>query len=100
MSAPETNFETVVDSSSDAESRKQAIEGLEAANECDMLADLVRDDDLEDQYREQALTSLGHPQCESMLETLVENGELPESLDRQAEELLGETSDDAGRGRR
>lgn len=98
MSAPETNFETVVDSSSDEESREQAIEGLEAANECDMLADLVRNDDLEDRYREQALSSLGHPQCESMLETLVENDDLSDAYLERAEQLLRETPDDAGAG--
>lgn len=98
MSTPETNFEKAVDGSSDDETRTQAIEDLEAANECDMLANLVENDDLEDEYREQALTSLAHPQCKPMLETLVESGDLPESYQERAEQLLQETPEDAGAG--
>ena len=98
MSSPESNFDVVVDESSDESTRKQAIEDLEAANECDTLAELVRNEDLESQYREQALKSLGHPQCKPMLERVVESGEVPESQREKAEELLQETPDDAGAG--
>lgn len=98
MSTPETNLETVVDTSSDEQARKQALESLEAANECDMLAELVTDENLEEQYRQQALTSLGHPQCRSMLESLVESGDVPEPHRERAEELLEETADDSGAG--
>lgn len=44
-------------------------------------------DDIEEQYREQALTGLAHPQCKSTLQTLVESGDLSESLQERAETL-------------
>ena len=98
MSTPEAHFEAVKDESSDDQRREEAIEGLEAANECDMLADIVRDDDIDSRFREQALNSLGHPQCKSMLETVVESEDLPESQQQRAEQLLQETPDDSGAG--
>ena len=98
MSAPEQNVETATDSSSDREAREEAIETLEAANECDELADLALTDDLEEEYRERALTALGHPQCKTKLQQLVDGGEIPESLRSRAESLLEETPDDAGAG--
>lgn len=55
-------------------------------------------DDIEEQYREQALTGLAHPQCKSTLQTLVESGDLSESLQKQAEALLHDTPDDSGAG--
>lgn len=98
MSTPEANFEIAVDGSNDDDAREKAIEGLEAANECDMLAELATSDDVEETFREQALANLGHPQCYSMLERLVENGELSGDLHDRAETLLEETPEDAGAG--
>lgn len=98
MSATETYFETAVDSSNDEETREQAIDDLEAANECDMLADLVRNDELDDTFRERALTGLAHPQCEATLESLADSGDVSETYSERASRLLEETPDDAGAG--
>ena len=95
MSGTDDSFDTAMDESSEAEARESAINDLETANECDRLAELVRTDDIEDRYREQALEGLGHPQCRSMLETLVEEGSAPESLRDRAETLLEELPDDS-----
>ena len=99
MSATEENFETAADASSEDEARENAIGELETANECSKLADLVRMDDIDDRYREQALEALGHPQCRSTLETLAGEEDLPESLRERAESLvedLPEDSEDVG----
>lgn len=98
MSTPEDDFETALDSSSDPAARERAIGELETANDCDKLADLARNDDLDETYREQALTGLAHPQCKSMLREVAEGGDLPESLRKRAEELLEDTPDDSGAG--
>jgi hypothetical protein len=96
MSTPEEHFEIAVDESSDAEAREMALADLETANECARLADVVRDDGVEDRYREQALTGLAHPQCTATLRGLAEDSGLPSSLQDRAEQLLDETPDDAG----
>ena len=98
MSTPDENFETAVNDSQSADARRRAIDDLEAANECEKLSTLVRRDDIGTQYREQAMSSLAHPQCKDRLEALVERGEIPSSLEEQAESLLRETPDDAGAG--
>lgn len=93
---PEENLETALDPSSERDTRMRVIENLEAANECDGLARIVREDDLDERVRERALESLAHPQCEPVLRTLLEEGQLAASFQRQAESLLEETPDDAG----
>ena len=98
MSTPEANFEIAVDDSRDEQERRQAIDSLEAANECDLLANLVQRDDLSAALRETALESLAHPQCKPMLAKVGEDDDLPESLADQAATLLEETPDDAGAG--
>ncbi|WP_415380616.1 hypothetical protein [Halosimplex sp. TS25] len=98
MSTPEENLEIALDDARESASREQAIDGLEAANDCDALAEVVRADDVESQYRELAMTKLAHPQCKATLETLHESGEIPDSLREQAEELLGDTPSDSGTG--
>ena len=98
MSTPEGNFETAIDEASDPEVRETAIGELETANECDRLAELARMDDIEDRYRERAVAGMAHPQCKSMLQSLVESGDLPESLRDRAETLLEETPGDSGAG--
>lgn len=94
MSGIEDTFDRATDESNGADEREAAIDELEAANECDRLDDLVRMDGLDDRYRERALEGLGHPQCRSTLETLVEEGDLPESLRDRAEALFEELPDD------
>lgn len=98
MSTPAENFETAVDESSDAEARKRAIGDLETANDCDKLAEIVQQDDLDSQYRERALEGLAHPQCRPMLQSVVDGGDLPESLRERAETLLDDTPETAGAG--
>lgn len=98
MSTPEENLEIALDDAREAESREQAIGALQTANDCDALAEVVRADDVESEYRELAMTKLAHPQCKATLETLHESGEIPDSLRDQAEELLQDTPDDSGAG--
>ncbi|MFC6825802.1 hypothetical protein [Halopelagius fulvigenes] len=98
MATPEENHEIALDESSDREERERAIDQLEAANECDTLAELVRNDGLGDDLRKQALESLAHPQCKPMLENLVENGEVPEAFEDDGRTLLEQTPDDSGAG--
>lgn len=82
-----------VDASADRDDRADAIHDLKMANECDELAELALRDELDDELRQQALRSLGTPQCDSMLRRLVENDSLDRSLQREAENLLGEMED-------
>lgn len=91
-------FEIAADASNDDETREGAINSLEAANECNLLAELVRMDDLEEVYRKMALTSLAHPPCSSMLRSLVEEGELSDPYRERAENLLENTPEDSGAG--
>lgn len=98
MSTPEENFETAREGSSGDEERERAIDDLATANECDMLADLVRMDDLDEQYRERAVATLATPQCTETLRTLSGDEELPDALREQAERLLEQTPDDSGAG--
>lgn len=98
MSTPEENADIAVDESTDASAREAAIDDLEAANACAELADIALNDDLDDRYREQAVASLAHPQCKPTLQTLVDESDLPESLQRRAEELLDDTPDRTGTG--
>lgn len=98
MGAPAANFETVVDESTADERREQAIDELRTANECKRLAELVEANELEMQYREQALTSVANPQCKPTLEMLAENEDLPEPLRKEAGSLLQEMPDDSGSG--
>lgn len=98
MSTPEGDFETAVDQSNDREAREGAIDELDTANECDTLADLVRLDELETEYREQALDRLASPQCRPALEPLVDDSALPDTLREQAERLLEDVPDDVEPG--
>ncbi|MFC4550099.1 MULTISPECIES: hypothetical protein [Halorussus] len=98
MNAPTEKLETASDSSNDPETRERAINELGTANDCARLVELARMDDIGERYREQALSSLAHPQCRTRLEALVEDRELPESLRERAETLLEETPEDAGAG--
>lgn len=94
MGTPSEDYETAADSSNDREERERGIDELETANECDLLADLLLDEDLETPFREQALDRLATMQCKPTLETIVEERPLPEDLQAQAEHLLAEVPDD------
>lgn len=94
MSTPERNFEIAADDAEGETRREEAIDGLRTANECDMLADLARDDSLADRYRRRAVRALGSPQCTSMLRSLVEAGELDSELRTTAERLVEESEND------
>ena len=98
VSTPERSFEVAVDESRETDARMDAIDQLEAANECDRLAELVRGADVADEYRERALSGLAHPQCRSTLEALVESEEVPEAIRERAESLLEDTPESAGAG--
>ena len=94
MSGVDDHFDAAMDESNEDDAREAAVNELETANECSRLADLVRTDDLDERYRKQALEGLGHPQCQTTLTTLVEDGDVPESLRDRAEALLEELPDD------
>jgi hypothetical protein len=70
-----------------------AIHELKLANECDELARLASNDDINDQLRQQALRSLGTAQCDSMLRKLVKDESLQQSLQEEAKNLLSEIED-------
>ncbi|WP_135830194.1 hypothetical protein [Halorussus halobius] len=91
MSTPERNFEIAGDDTEGEKRREEAIDGLRTANECDMLADLARDDSLADRYRRQAVRALGSPQCTAMLRSLVDD--LDDELRATAERLAEERRD-------
>ena len=87
---PTECVELATDESADQDEREHAIQELKNANECDELAELVRTDDLEDQYRRRALRSMGTSQCDSMLRKLVEEESLDQQLQQRAEEILAD----------
>lgn len=87
---PEECVELAVDSSAGREEREAAIDELKTANECDELADILSNDDLETRYRRRALRAVATRQCEATLERLVEERSLESSLRDEAESLLQE----------
>lgn len=98
MSDPAESFDIAVDESNDREARTDAIDELESANECGKLAEIVQRDDLADEYREEAVIKMASPQCKDTLETLLDSGDLPESLAKRAETMLQDTPDHPGGG--
>lgn len=70
------------------DARTEAIQELRNANECDELARLARSEDLEDQFRRDALRGLANPQCDSMLSELSQDEGLGEDLRERATALL------------
>lgn len=87
---PQECVDLAVDSSASREDREAAVDELKMANECDELADIAANEDLSSDIRQRALRAIATPQCDSMLENLVERAVLDESLQQQAEELLDE----------
>lgn len=98
MSSPEESFEVAVDGGREAEERTQAIEALARANECGRLSELARRDGLDPEFRERAVAALAEPQCKTTLESVVEEGKLPDGLHEKAETWLGQTPDHTGAG--
>lgn len=98
MSNLDADFETARDESNERSEREDAIDELRTANACDRLAELATMDDLGEEFRELAVEKLATPQCKPKLESLVESGDLPDSMHQQAETMLEETPDDAGAG--
>lgn len=96
MSTPEENYEIATDDSSDADTREEAIDALEAANECQRLQEIVHSDGLEERVRERALEGLANPQCRPTLENIADGGDLDGSLRERAESLLEETPEGTG----
>ncbi|ELY70965.1 hypothetical protein [Natrinema versiforme] len=90
---PAECIDLALDEGADEERRADAIRELKTANECDELAALVREEDIDERYRRQALESLATPQCDSALRHLVDDG-LEGSLQGDAEELLASVEDD------
>lgn len=85
---PTECVELAANASADQDDRMDAIHELKLANECDELARLASTDDIDDQFRQQALRSLGTAQCDSMLRKLVEDESLQQSLQEKAKNLL------------
>lgn len=90
---PQECVELAVDTSAEPDDREDAIHELKMANECDELAELVLNGDIEERFRQRALRSLGSSQCDSMLERLVEAGSLDHQFHSDAEELLRQMDD-------
>lgn len=93
MNTPEESFETAVKKSVSREPREEAIDHLSEANECDKLAVLVQMGGLDGSYRRYALNALAEARCRPMLRTIVERGNLDESLQNDAERLLRKTEE-------
>lgn len=91
---PQECVDLAVDSSASKADREAAVDELKTANECDELADIAANDDLGSDIRQRALRAIATPQCDSMLENLVERDTLDESFQQQAETLLQELDED------
>lgn len=76
------------DESADETDREVAIDELRRAHECDELARLVRDEELDRPYRSLALQSLAIPQCDSTLRELASDTALTQPLRDTAQSLL------------
>ena len=91
---PKECVELVVDTSADSADRENAIHELKMANECDELARIVLNEDIEKLYRQQALRAIGTPQCDTTLDRLVEEESLEPSLQETGKKLLRTMEDD------
>lgn len=87
---PQECVDLAVDSSAVHADRENAIDTLEAANECDELAEIVTNGDIEMDLREQALRALATPQCNATIRNVVDEDSLDSSLQRKAERRLQE----------
>jgi hypothetical protein len=91
---PEECVDLALDEEAAEEDRTDAIRELKTANECDELEAIVRREDLDDAYRQQALEAVATPQCDSTLRELVDDGSLEDSIRQDAEALLAGVEDD------
>lgn len=96
MSTPEQSLEVALDETADRERREAAIRQLHTANECDGLAAVATGDGVPDDLRRLAVEAMGGPQCEEMLEVLLEDGELSGDLEERAAELVREGAEHDG----
>ena len=85
---PQECVDLANDSAASRADREDAIDALEAANECDELAAIVTNEDIEDDLRGVALRALAGPQCDATLRNVVEEGSLDSSLQGDAESIL------------
>ncbi|MDS0282676.1 hypothetical protein [Haloarcula onubensis] len=88
---PDEYVDRATDSTASDANRKEAIHALETANECDELAALVRDHDIEAQFRHEALEAMGTPQCADTLQLLVDEDVLDSEMQSSAVEILDRT---------
>lgn len=91
---PTECVDVATDSSASDEARREGIHALKQANECDELAALVRNEDLEERFRREALEALETPQCDTTLTQLVEEDSLNQELHNKASDLLRQQDDD------
>lgn len=91
---PQECVDLANDSAASRADREEAIDALEAANECDELADVVTNEDIDADLRGVALRALAGPQCDTTLRTVVEEGSLESPLQEEAESLLADQNDD------
>lgn len=91
---PQECVDLATDSAASRADREDAIGALEAANECDELAAIVTNDDIDDDLRGVALRALAGPQCDATLRNVVEEGSLDPSLQQDAESFLAEQDGD------
>ena len=91
---PQECVDLASDTTASREERENAIDELRTANECDELAAVATNDALDADYRRYALEAMATPQCEEMLGKLTEGGDLEGSLERTAETLLDDSSED------
>jgi hypothetical protein len=85
---PTEYVDRATDSTASDEGRKDAIHALKMANECDELAALVRNNDIEAQFRHEALEAMGTPQCDDTLQFLVDEDVLSPEMQSEAVEIL------------
>ncbi|MBX0305592.1 hypothetical protein [Haloarcula salinisoli] len=85
---PTEYVEKATDSSASEADRKEAIHALKTANECDELAAIVRNHDIEAQFRKEALEAMGTSQCDGTLQLLVDEEVLDSDMQSRAVEIL------------
>ncbi|MFB6163599.1 MAG: hypothetical protein ABEJ31_00395 [Haloarculaceae archaeon] len=88
MSTREENLETALDGDRDEDARIEAVDRLETANDCDKIADVLTADDATDALRERALEGLASPQCQEMLQSMLEDDRIPDGYRDRAEGMV------------
>ncbi|MDS0260953.1 hypothetical protein NDI56_16245 [Haloarcula sp. S1CR25-12] len=88
---PTEYVDRATDSTASEADRIEAIHALKTANECDELAALVRNHDIERQFRNEALEAMGTPRCDDTLQFLVDRDVLDPDMRSRAVEILDST---------